>query len=129
MNYAPEQARELVAQALESGDHIQGLSCLEDKRTNGMTYRCCLGVATRVYMEHEDNSITYSRGMGRTIFCESQGKEICDVSLLPEVMEWLDFRTEDGDYGFESLVNENDRGVSFIDIAKLFRNPPRELLV
>ena len=125
MNYTPEQARELVAQALESGEHIQGTGCLERKNINGL-YRCCLGVAMRVYMEHENNSISCSYTHQKTIF--RSGPDRQHETLLPEVRRWLGLRSEHGGYESGSLIHDNDRGVPFVDMAKLFRNPPGNLL-
>lgn len=48
MNKIPEQAREIVATALESGEYIQGIEQLE-----GGGRHCCLGVAIREFMNHE----------------------------------------------------------------------------
>jgi len=125
MNNTPEQARELVAQALESGEHIQGTGCLERKNINGI-YRCCLGVATRVYMEHENNSIICEHEQGKTVF--RSGLDRRRDRLLTEVRVWLGFRSQNGGYKVGSLGHDNDNGMSFTEIAKLFRNPPKGLI-
>lgn len=124
--HTPEEARELVAQALESGDFEQGV---------GRLYNCdgtCdpLGVSIRVFMDHEEHNIKIEPTHGGNKFNEEA------FYLLPEVKEWLGFSTCRGHYNGMynsrdcSLTIDNDkRGLSFEQIAKLFRNPPEGLLV
>jgi len=125
MNYTPEQARELVAQALESGEFIQTQGSLYDPVLDA---HCCLGVAMRVYMTHENNSIVTSPQDERpTLF--TSGSEGSDARLLTEVRDWLGFSNCDGKYADNSLTRNNDyNGMTFSEIAKLFRNPPKGLL-
>lgn len=125
MNNTPAEAREIVAQALESGEYTQGIGCLERRdEISGVTY-CCLGVATREFMKCEQHSITTRRATiaGGTLFDDSS-------SHLPsEVKTWLGFATSSGDFDNNtSLADVNDQRHPFSKIAELFRNPPEGLL-
>lgn len=125
MNNTPAEAREIVAQALESGEYIQGVGCLED---SGKRTHCCLGVAIREFMKCEQHSITTENTARGVIIFDGDY-----VSLPPEVQSWLGFRTQFGahegsDFRWASLMTVNDTGTSFPEIAKLFRNPPEGLL-
>lgn len=118
--HTPEEARNLVADALESGNYDQGHSVLHNILYNTW---CCLGVATKVYMKHEEHNIKLEKKGLATTF---DGNKIL---LLPSVKEWLGFNTNNGCYIGSSLITDNDtEGMSFIKIAKLFRNPPKGLL-
>ena len=131
----PAEARELVAQALESGEYPQGTGCLS--RRDGKY--CCLGVATEIFMEHNPGIIECATsGDGRNLYkyAQSQGK-VVNYSLeetdylLKVVSDWLGFRTCQGYFGTSdscSLVHLNDTGKPFSEIAKFFRNPPEGLL-
>lgn len=120
MNNTPAQAREIVAQALESGEYTQGFGCLERGGTN-----CCLGVATREFMKHEQHSITTSRAL-------EAGTDISfndHVTILPkEVQSWLGFSGFLGNHSYGSLSGSNDNKSPFSEIAELFLNPPEGLL-
>ncbi len=124
MNFkrTPEEARELVAIALESGDYDQGQEMLHCTVDN--TY-CCLGVATCIYMNNEDHDINIETSPVYSYTCYDGVSDY----LLGEVREWLGFATVDAVYKTSSLPDDNDtEGLSFKQIAKLFREPPPGLL-
>ncbi len=124
----PAQAREIVAQALESGEYAQGYGCLED---TGKLTHCCLGVATREFMKCEQHSITPKPAFPNSGEVSFDGSVRC---LHQEVQAWLGFATRFGGYKSDSpddrisLAGANDNKVPFSEIAKLFRNPPEGLL-
>jgi len=140
----PEQARELVAQALESGEYTQGYGQLERNTPEGCT-NCCLGVACRQFEKHEGTVYAYR---------EEDDANTCfekEVTKLPyRVQQWLGFSNASGGYDTGYLTEDNDGdvvrnpdkglkldennqlvyagGKSFTEIAELFRNPPEGLL-
>lgn len=124
MNNTPTQAREIVAQALESGEYTQGHGCLEHRDKTGVI-NCCLGVSIREFMKCEQHSIVSKR-------TSTEGGGIsfddCVGNLPKEVQTWLGFDNSFGRYSNTSLANVNDNQMSFPEIAKLFRNPPEGLL-
>lgn len=123
--HTPEEARELVAIALESGAYKQGQGCLHNSVKD--TY-CCLGVAIRVFMSHEENSISViDYSFARPLEATFDGEH----AVLPsQVQEWLGFQELRGRYQTGYLVDDNDRNqLSFEQIAELFRNPPEGLLI
>lgn len=128
MNKTPAEAREIVANALESGEYTQGGTYLEFLSDDGFRH-CCLGVATREFMKHESVDIDVKLGLG------GQGCTAFDcssVSLCITVRDWLGFRRSSGAYNLDqgrtALSINNDNGMPFIEIAELFRNPPEGLL-
>lgn len=128
MNKTPAEAREIVAQALESGEYTQGEKYLEYLEDDKLVH-CCLGVATREFMKHESVDIDVQLELGEqgctTFDCDS-------VSLCIIVRDWLGFRRSSGSYdldqGRTALSINNDNGMPFSEIAELFRNPPEGLL-
>lgn len=123
MNNTPSQAREIVAQALESGEYTQGVGCLE--RGDDVVTNCCLGVATREFMKCEQHSIIPVRA--------SRSSDIIfgnNVTSLPkEVQTWLGFADRFGKYSGTTLADTNDYlKLPFSEIAELFRHPPEGLL-
>lgn len=122
MNNTPTEAREIVAQALESGEYTQGYACLEDA---GKHTHCCLGVATREFMKYEQHSITPKPVFPHSSETSFDGSVRC---LPQEVQAWLGFDKRFGNYSNTSLADKNDNKVPFSEIAKLFRNPPEGLL-
>ncbi len=140
--HTPEEARELVAKALESGDYTQGngFLCREDRY-------CCLGIACEMFIKHEAGGLTKTGGLtkrGDSYLKEVQqygleGDPVFSSAFLPSnVMAWLDFKYRDGTWdksmkvagtrSTSSMAATNDAGVSFANIAVLFRNPPKGLL-
>ena len=121
----PAEARDLVAQALESGEYEQGKGflCVDGKY-------CCLGVATEVYMKHYSQFISKTTSIikaGKVTCYECWNEQSTDYLLSP-VREWLGFETSRGNFNESSLARLNDAGTPFKEIAKLFRNPPEGLL-
>ncbi len=127
--HTPEEARNLVADALESGEYEQIVGWLTLSHGH-----CCLGVACEVFMEVEtDNFLEKTEGLrGTSQYAGSS-------SVLPiKVQNWLGFNSSDGEWKEEdddaediihdSLVARNDSGTPFEEIAKLFRDPPEGLL-
>jgi hypothetical protein len=95
--------RKLWVEALRSGKYEQ----VESKLTNGEGY-CCLGVACLVAGKSNDNIMH-------------------DVNLtnFPEVKSFFGLRDNHGDYRENCLVDLNDDGTSFSDIADIIeREPP-----
>ena len=116
----PAEARELVAQALESGEYKQGHGWL-----CAYGRYCCLGVATEVFMKHNPGIIETETPNVRMYKCGSAHE---DRRLLEIVRRWLGFGDKSGFFNKDSLAALNDIGTSFTEIAKLFRNPPEGLL-
>ena len=118
----PAEARELVAQALESGEYKQGVGSLCE---NGKY--CCLGVATEVYMKYNPNILTIDVGRFKVYRTEPGTPHV--IYLPHAVRKWLGFRTCNGDFNTNQALSKiNDSGTPFTEIAKLFRNPPEGLL-
>lgn len=111
---------ELWLQALESGEFKQTKSCLQD-----CIGHCCLGVAADVAAQH---GIAVGRSRNGYIWG-------ANLNAQPTVMAWLKLRDPDGRsengfaYGPECLVNMNDRGVPFPEIARRIRHKPEAYLV
>ena len=78
-------------------------------------------------MECEDNQITVKEGS--EIISSFDGEY-----MLPPIIvqNWLGFKTQSGGYQLDcerrSMGADNDNGMPFNDLAKLFRNPPKGLL-
>lgn len=133
MNYTPEQARELVACALESGKYKQEQKMLHNYKTDKY---CCLGLATHLFMLHESHNIkiTQDSNSQKTYYNEEYHRK--STTLLFSVQNWLGFTYPNGAYGpwlpnytRTGLAADNDKGMSFVEIAEKFRNPPAGLLL
>ena len=125
MNYTPERARHLVANALESGEYDQGTSALFCPHTCQYS---CLGIATIIFMQHETHSIRFGKVDDGLKFISYN--DASDIRLLLEVQKWLEFRYCNGGYmSRKSLAGHNNQGMPFNELAKLFRNPPRGLIL
>lgn len=154
-NLSPEEARSLVADALESGDYEQGKGWLE---RDGKL--CCLGVACRIFQEKEGGLNIGPEG-GEWVDPgwpdvdpawpdgEHHGAIAFngETSHLPyQVRDWLGFRLSTGEWNLDepidinvldeegdtrwvtALTTANDDGMLFKDIADFFRDPPPKLL-
>lgn len=122
---SPKEARKLVAEALRSGEYIQGryLLCRVSPTTGEQTY-CCLGVACEVYNKVvEPIAIeTVANGLGSN--CKMYDNR---NTLLPEkVREWLGFRLANGKFYGDSwklnslaVCNDQDK-YTFDQLADLF---------
>jgi len=145
-NNTPEQARELVAQALESGDYVQGYGYLELQVDGGCT-NCCLGVACREFIKHENDV----HAIPAELFHDGTTSFDGERSKLPYYIQgWLGFNDSSGSYDGGCLTEDNDGDLTpnpvkrsedhareawlysgdktFTGIANLFRNPPKGLL-
>lgn len=110
----PKEARELWAQALESGKYKQGTGQLAVETDGGLLH-CCLGVACEVAME-TGVLATYDPDDG-------------DLAAYSSVQERLGLRHDDGFYGEDdSLVKDNDTGGTFPEIAAIIRAEPAGLV-
>ena len=123
-----ENAQKLV-DALRSGDYKQA----RDKLRRGDSY-CCLGVACDISGLGEWG---WHRGRleywvdGNALPLEND-EEVCPGYMtLPErVREWVGFADERGRYGGSehwSLMEHNDSGMSFQEIADLIESEPEGL--
>lgn len=117
MELGPNQTR--WVEALESGRYKQ-----VDKRLRVGNSFCCLGVVCDLY----DQSLWGGCG-DEYYFYSGQSKELSN-----EVTDWIGLRENDGTPWLEkarernkeltSLINMNDSGMSFADIAKVLREHP-----
>lgn len=114
---SPDEARLALADALESGEYIQGKSSLCSKVDN-IERHCCLGVACREYIR--DGGELLVEVSSAEYFYYFNDK----VGALPEtVRKWLGFRTPIGALKKGgSLADKNDAGSSFVEIATIIRN-------
>ena len=121
----PAEARELVAQALDSGKYEQGRGAL----CSGYKY-CCLGVATEVYMKHHPDVVSVEEGEFKRYSIGGARQDLC---LLEPIRVWLGFKSHLGSFinkdGSQMhLTSLNDQGTPFTVIAHLFRHPPEGLV-
>ncbi len=124
--HTPEEARNLVADALESGNYKQGVMYLD---AGGKM--CCLGVACHLFNEVEEELLIEGTDDDHDEGALSFG-EYGDMHGLPTIVrEWLGIRYNEGEWDHDhaidnknSLASVNDSGMTFEEIAKLFRDPP-----
>jgi len=106
-----ENAKKWVA-ALRSGQYEQGKHCL--KTADGKF--CCLGVAIEV---------AQANGVVR--------KGVPEVNYLRGEFEavrvWLGLANHEGNYRTGALAEQNDRGVTFTEIADIIESEPEGLFV
>ena len=103
-------------EALRSGEFEQGQGALR----KGNQY-CCLGVACELYRREHPDSVAWDLiGLNMTFY----GKH----STLPiRVRDWIGLRTIDGSYQRVSLINMNDDGYTFEEIADVIESEPEGL--
>lgn len=141
-NETPEQAREIVATALESGEYRQCRSRLEAlDEAEAVIGNCCLGVACREFMKRYPKLLTAIRDPERqeTIFKTKGGMK--NTGVLPEPVQlWLGYSEDVGGLKplsqelvdeikaasmhnilLSALTSVNDLGVGFPTIAKIIR--------
>ena len=144
MNNTPEQAREIVAKALESGEYTQGFGHLEMRVSDTECVNCVLGVATREYMKHEDASLSVNIYAEKGLYPKQVFLDDQSLCLPRAVMDWLGLKTQEGHYDGGRLAGDNDGGLTikldkrglrargggkpFTWLAGMFRNPPEGLL-
>lgn len=112
MSYTTEeikQHRKLWADALRSGEFLQGKGQL----TDGSRF-CCLGVGCVVAKR---NGVPVNKAW-------RERKTL--VEYLKPVRDWLGLADQDGTYtaSGETLTGKNDSGASFNDIAYIIENMP-----
>ena len=127
----PEQFREKWLRALKGGRYKQTTNYL--KNDNGY---CCLGVACEIYNKNftdklEIEAFENSYGNGSVVFIDNGSY---DSVLPPRVKKALGLQTQSGDFKYKngascSLVDLNDSGKTFKEIAKLIESKPKGLFV
>ena len=122
---SPEEARKLWVEALRSGKYNQTKNVLRDIDDQGVpTAYCCLGVACEVYVE--------TTGRGRwipdsSVFSAGDSFEQSTTIMLPPIVQnWLGLATTAGafDEGGNTLIEVNDGGSTFDEIADIIENKP-----
>ena len=105
---------DLWLEALESGGYTQTQGYLHD--TIGW---CCLGVACDVYQKQ----------VGDLDVIEIDTWHFDDLgTLLPtKVMDWLGLDSDAGYYEGGALIESNDNGATFAEIAAIIRARPEGL--
>lgn len=119
--YQPNRAERRLIRALRSGNFTQGMGRLEERVLNGLVYNCCLGVACRVSSRRVKIEIEEASSITPTIFFDRQ------VFHLPErvrlELNWASpigqLTITDLDGNFPCLVNLNDEGFTYAQIADL----------
>lgn len=124
-----DRRRKELTDALESGEYEQATGAL-CKEIDGESTYCCLGVACEVYnnaMKRSKKKTLPISSIGNSGFFlrEYNGST---GNLPEEVREYFNFRDWDGSYGdCSSLVDDNDYGTSFKEIAKIIKSKPEGL--
>ena len=115
--------------ALRSGEYEQGTGFLRKEGTGdgGRGEFCCLGVLCDLYVESEENYVDPQGPVeweALTLQGATYARRIEDhLSFLPDsVMEWAGLTDNEGSYarsdgGWSSLVEMNDNGYTFDEIA------------
>jgi len=113
----PKEARELWAQALESGEYERGVGQLAVVNEDNTRSFCCLGVACELAIKHG------------IIEGYDDDDETLDHYLT--VVEWLGLSDSEGTYegGQLSLIAANDSGSEFWEIAATIRAEPEGLVI
>lgn len=116
--HTPEEARRFWVEALESGEYQQGkhMLCVDD------TY-CPLGLACEVYQKYEGGLSVLKLSTGLTTY---NGYSI----TLPDLVQlWLGMSDSMGSYydPMSNLMDDNDFGKSFQEIAQIIRSKPEGL--
>lgn len=115
----------LVA-ALRSGEYEQGQNYLSEPTPDGALH-CCLGVACDI-----SGLGTWDEDTGSIYIIPDPEGEANDTHLPDAVRQWLGFANESGDlhnpirfedhYCIGTLIDANDSGMSFDDIATLIED-------
>lgn len=110
-----DNARKWV-EALRSGEFKQG----RERLRNEGAY-CCLGVACELYRRET--------GKGRWTRAEAfhLGSVAKTDWIPPAVQRWLGLAHPAGEYDYSSLVDLNDGGDPFDEIAKVIESEPADL--
>lgn len=125
-NETPAEARQLLVDALRSGEYTQCAGTLEKRVAGEVIGNCCLGVACRLFVARYPDRLGVIEAEQYTEFhdcTKGVGGDYYSALLPPSVQEWLGFRTRDGSLrGGESSITlsaANDTGRSFDYIANL----------
>lgn len=115
-------------EALRSGEFKQGRGTLCDG-TFGDDKYCCLGVACE--LAAREGLVTRQGSNVVRFIIEERSYTLY---LPPEVRDWLGLREFGGTFDIasearKSLVNENDNGKSFSEIADIIESEPPDLFV
>lgn len=116
-----------LVEALRSGDYPQGKAKLCYKDAHGTLTWCCLGVAEKI-AGVEPN---FSTIPGSALF--EEGFSQSTTALTDKVKHAYGFATESGSFKndreqrLSSLMNLNDAGVSFKEIADIIESEPKGL--
>jgi len=110
--------KDLWIAALRSGYYQWNREFLDDAG-----YISCLGVACHVYLQNR-GQLALSRVNG-ILYFDGQSR-----ALPKSVQQWLGLRNKIGKYGKgQSLLQDNDSGISFRDIANIIESEPEGLFV
>ncbi len=102
------EIKKIWLKALRSGNYKQGY-----RRLNWHRRHCCLGVLCDLYSKAAGTPWT-TEPLQEAKFMHGA------IDYLPEqVMNWSGMTSADGDYGVRSLIEDNDKGKSFIEIANI----------
>lgn len=113
------EARAAWVAALRSGEYKQGKGTLRD----GDRY-CCLGVACDLYRKHGGGPDWGNPKFGRYEYYLGY-----EASLPSKVLDWLGLSCHVGSYRSNSLVELNDNGQNFEEIANLIESEPEGLFI
>lgn len=116
------------ADALESDRFTQGQGALCRRNPDGSEAACCLGVACILAVEAGVELPVQLVDDGTYAFLDGTHEGASDHtgSLPDRIVEWLGLRDPGGNYGGTDLIHDNDvRGLSFEEIAKIVRTEPR----
>ena len=125
----PKEVRKLWAEALRSGEFIQGVGCLCAARYLGSSdhiaeQQCCLGVLSELYCRHVEN---IRKEINGHIYYGDSPENI--KILCNKVRDWAGLQCNNGSYKYGCLATHNDLGKSFGDIANIIEEEPEELFV
>lgn len=104
--------------ALRNGKYKQGDTYLSQK-VRKITKHCCLGVLCQMAVKEDVIKISDESG----VFLYE-----LSTSVLPNKVEkWAGVRDECGGYQGSALTTENDKGVSFTEIATIIEEHASEI--
>lgn len=112
--------QELWLQALESGEYKQGFDALCRVYPDGTVEYCCLGVANELFSEEVIELVTEFSGSSIKGWGDEYDLATNDTV---EILKLYD-NSGRGRSVFKTLVQRNDNGESFIEIAASIRKDP-----
>ena len=125
-----KEHRRLWVEALRSGEYNQGQNALCEKDIEGTLKYCCLGVACKISGLGEFVPVP-NLPHPPSVFTFVTKDEQPQYSVLPKlVKEWLGLCAYDGSYqdNNTSLIDLNDEGASFNEIANIIESEPEDLI-